>query len=61
MKTRRPHPPVQLNLLHARPSLPVWSRLPPRCRDEVVALLVELLQQAAQHRATAVGTGRAHE
>ena len=57
MSKPRRGPTVQLNLLHARPCLPAWSTLPERCRQEVVALLVELLKQHAPTGAAAGGSG----
>jgi len=55
-KRRRRHA-VQLNLLHSRPCLPAWSSLPETCRQEVIALLVELLKQHAPTRAAVVASG----
>jgi hypothetical protein len=57
MSKRRRRQAVQLTLLHARPCLPAWSALPERCRQEVVALLVELLKQYAPTSAATVGSG----
>ncbi len=55
-KQRRPQA-VQLNLLHRRPRVPAWSSLPEACREEVVAVLVDLLKQHAPTGATKVGNG----
>jgi hypothetical protein len=57
MSKRRRRQAFQLNLLHARPCLPAWSTLPERCRQEAVALLVELLKQQAPTSATTAGSG----
>ncbi len=45
MSKRRGRHAIQLNLLHTRPHLPVWSALPQAVREEVVALLIDLLRQ----------------
>ena len=55
-KQRRPQT-VQFNLLHRRPRVPAWSSLPEACREDVVALLVDLLKQHAPTGATKAGNG----
>jgi hypothetical protein len=48
---------VELDLLHSHINLPAWKSLPESCRDEVVALIVELLRQHAKPRAGAPKPG----
>ncbi len=57
MSHRRRRQALQLDLLHPRPCLPAWSSLPTMCRQEVVALLVELLKQHLQTGGQAAETG----
>jgi hypothetical protein len=61
MKKRRRREQAQLNLLQSRINLPEWNSLPESCRDEVVALLAEILRQHARPKAEAAARGGSDE
>jgi hypothetical protein len=57
MNKRRRRQQAQLNLLQSQIRLPGWNSLPEVCRDEVVALLGELLRQHAKTNARGAAHG----
>jgi hypothetical protein len=40
--------PIQISLVYTHPRLPVWERLPDRCREELVRILAQMLKEHAQ-------------
>ena len=61
MSKRRRRQQLQLHLLHSPIRLPAWSGLPKACRDEVVALLAELLREHSKLKAETARRGGSHE
>ena len=45
MRRRRRRPAVQMDLFHPQPSRPLWRALPLEVRQEVHALVVQLLKE----------------
>jgi hypothetical protein len=43
-----------MSLVHPRPRLPAWEKLPDKCRDEIVLLLAQLIRE---HVRTVLGAG----
>jgi hypothetical protein len=48
MNKRRDHQDPQMNLLHPRPQAPAWATLPDRCREEVIVILCQMLEEHAR-------------
>jgi hypothetical protein len=61
MKTRRRRHQDQEDLLRSRVPLPRWRELPQSCRTQLVALLMELLDQHAKTAAVTEARGGSDE
>jgi hypothetical protein len=61
MKPRHRRQRVQQYLLHSRIALPQWRQLPESCRTQLVALLMELLEQHAKMPAVTEARGGSDE